>query len=155
MKVELRKNYVLVVSPHLTYLCGLFSGTPQKARAAALFPFIIFRSKEEVVPWIVNHERIHFKQQVETLFIGSIILAVLETLYACLVLKMSFADAYKWRSSEQEAYRNQQDQKHLEARSLWAQLKYLKDKKIFVFGSPGEIIFTNTANSSASSRKNG
>lgn len=153
MKVESREGYILVISPSMTYLCGLFSGMPRKARATAFFPFIVFRSKEEIVPWILNHEQIHFKQQLETLFIGSIILAILETLYACLVLRMSFADAYKWRSGEQEAYRNQQDQEYLKHRPFWAQFKYLRNKRMFTFGKPGEIIFTSAAEASTNPEK--
>lgn len=148
MKVESRDGYILVTSPRLTYLCGLFSGMPRKARAAALFPFIVFRSEDEIVPWILNHEQIHFKQQLETLFVGSILLAVFETLYACVVLRLSFAEAYKWRSGEQEAYRNQQDQEYLKDRPFWAQFKYVRDKRMFTFGKPGEIIFTSAVDAS-------
>lgn len=142
MKIKSEKGYISVISPRLTYFCGLWSGSSKLARAVALFPFIIFRSVDEQVPWIINHERIHFRQQIETLFIGFYILSLLENLYALLILKKNLKEAYKWRSSEQEAYRNQQNFEYLNNRPLWAQFKYIKHKREFTFGNPGEIIFT-------------
>ena len=142
MKVKIEKGYISVISPKLTYFCGLWSGSPKLARAVALFPFIIFRSEDEKVPWIINHERIHFRQQLETLFIGFYILSFLENLYALLILRKNLKEAYKWHSSEQEAYRNQQNFEYLNNRPLWVQFKYIKHKREFTFGNPGEIIFT-------------
>ncbi len=142
MKVKIEKGYISVISPKLTYFCGLWSGSPKLARAVALFPFIIFRSEDEKVPWIINHERIHFRQQIETIFIGFYILSFLENLYALLILRKNLKEAYKWRSSEQEAYRNQQNFEYLNNRPLWLQFKYIKHKREFTFGNPGEIIFT-------------
>lgn len=143
MKIRVEKGYISVVSPKLTWFCGLWGGSPKLARAAAFFPFLIFRSDQEKVPWVINHERIHFRQQLETLFIGAIILTILETAYAVFVLNKSFSEAYTWRSSEQEAYRNQQNFHYLENRPLWEQFKYIKDKKALTFGKPGEIILTD------------
>ena len=143
MKTKIERGYVSVISPKLTWWLGLSSGSPKLARAAAFFPFIIFRSEEERVPWIINHERIHFRQQLETAFVGLLAWSFVETLYARLVLGKSFKEAYLWRSSEQEAYRNQQNFQYLNNRRLWAQFKYIKDKRAFTFGSPGEIIFTS------------
>jgi hypothetical protein len=120
----------------------LFSGSPSLARAAAFFPFIFVRAEDVIAPWLINHERIHFRQQLETLFIGSILFDIVETAYAMFVLRKSLKDAYVWRSSEQEAYRNQQDQTYLQKRKIWSQFRYLKDKRMFKFGPPGEIIFT-------------
>ncbi len=142
MKIKIEKGYISIVSPRLTWLCGLWSGSPRRARAAAFFPFMLFRSEEEKVPWIINHERIHFHQQLETAFVGKLVWSVMETIYAVLVLRKNFKEAYIWRASEQEAYRNQHDSQYLEHRPLWAQFKYVRDKKMFVFGKPGEIIFT-------------
>lgn len=146
MKLKFEKGYISVISPKLTYFCGLWSGSPKLARAVALFPFIIFRGEQEKVPWIINHERIHFRQQIETLFIGFYILSFLENLYALLILRKSLKETYKWRSSEQEAYRNQQNFSYLNNRPLWSQFKYIKDKKLFTFGNPGEIIFSANPN---------
>lgn len=141
MEIKLKRGYIQIVSPIILRLAGILNGTSRTPRAAALFPFIFFRSEEEIVPWIINHERIHFRQQIETLFIGVIVLGILETLYATLILKKHLDDAYLWRSAEQEAYRNQQNQQYLQNRPFWNQFKYLTNKKEFILGSPGEIIY--------------
>ena len=143
MKAKIERGYVSIISPKLTWWLGLFSGSPKLARAAAFFPFIIFRSEEEKVPWIINHERIHFRQQLETAFVGLLAWSFIETLYGRLVLGKNLKEAYLWRSSEQEAYRNQQNFQYLNNRRLWAQFEYIKDKREFTLGSPGEIIFTS------------
>ena len=148
MKIKIEKGYIGIVSPKLTWFCGLWSGSPKLARAAAFFPFIIFRSEEEKLPWLVNHERIHFRQQLETAFVGLLVWSFLETLYARFILGKSFKEAYLYRSSEQEAYRNQQDFSYLQKRPSWSQFKYIKNKRAFTFGSPGEIIFTNDPSAS-------
>lgn len=142
MKILFKKNYILVISPKLTWFCGLSAGTPKLARAAALFPFIIFRSEEEQLPWVINHELIHFRQQIETLFVGLIFLDLFETMYFILVRGKSLGEAYKMRASEQEAYRNQQNMNYLKERKPFALFVYLKDKKEFNYGKPGEIIFS-------------
>ena len=143
MKIKIEKGYIGVVSPKLAWFWGIWSGSPKLARAAAFFPFIIFRSEKEKTPRIINHERIHFRQQLETAFVGLLIWSFFETLYARLVLGKTLKEAYLYRSSEQEAYRNQQDFQYLENRPVLAQFKYIKDKKAFTFGSAGEIIFTS------------
>ncbi len=125
MIIKVEKGYISITSPKLTWLCGLWSGSPDRARAAAFFPFIIFRSEEDKIPWLINHEKIHFRQQIETLFVGFIIWSLLETLYAVLILRKSLKEAYMWRSSEQEAYRNHHNLNYLESRPLWAQFRYV------------------------------
>ena len=86
MNIKIEKNYISVVSPKITWLCGLSSGSPKLARAAAFYPFIFFRAEEDKIPWIINHELIHFKQQIETIFIGKLLLSIIEILYAKIIL---------------------------------------------------------------------
>lgn len=144
MKVELRERYILVIAPRLVYWNTLLthgSEAAKTARAAAFFPLIFFRSREEVVPWIINHEQIHFRQQLALLFVGTWILWGIEWLYARVVLRKAPQEAYLWCSNEQEAYRNQQDFGYLNHRRLFAQYWYLAHKREFTFGQPGEIIY--------------
>ena len=143
MNIKIEKNYISVVSPKITWLCGLSSGSPKLARAAALYPFIFFRSEEDKIPWIINHETIHFRQQIEMLFLGNFILSFLETAYSVLFLRKTLKESYLWRSSEQEAYLNQQDPTYLDNRKFWAQFKYIKNKKDFILGKLGEITLLN------------
>jgi len=140
MKIKPQKDYILVSSPSMVYIFGILSGMPKLAKAAAFFPFIFVRSEEVIEPWLINHERIHFQQQLETLFLGLFILEWIETFYALIVLKKSFKQAYQWRSSEQEAYRNQLDKNYLVHRKRWSLFCYIKNKKEFSFGNHGEII---------------
>jgi hypothetical protein len=78
-----------------------------------VFPFIFVRSETVLVPWLINHERIHIRQQIELLFFGSIILYILEFLYAFLGLGHSWNESYLYTSAEQESYRNQNNAEYL------------------------------------------
>ena len=141
MKVtETNSGCIIITSSKIVYIFGILSGTPSLARAVAIFPFIIIRSEKDMEPWLINHERIHLKQQIEMFFVGLIVLNILETLYAIIFLKKSFSEAYRWRASEQEAYRNQNNLNYLKDRKIWTTFNYLKDKKEFNFGKPGEVI---------------
>ena len=144
MKIRFKKDHVLVISSWLVHLSGIPSGIPEHARAAAFFPFIFVRSEDVVEPWLINHELIHFKQQLETLFIGLLTLKIIESLYAAVILKKSRPERYIWHASEQEAYRNQNDPDYLNHRKTWSLFCYIRDKRQFTFGKPGEIIFTDT-----------
>lgn len=141
MRASFEKGYISVVSPTITYLCGIGNGSPRTTRASAVYPFIFFRSEEEKKPWVITHELIHFQQQIETLFIGSRLINIIEWLYARMFLRMSSEAAYFWRSSEQEAYRNQSDTNYLSTRTLWARFCYFKDKKKIVLGQYGVVSF--------------
>lgn len=133
MKIEIEKGYISIISSKLVWFFGLWSGHPRLAKAVAFFPLIIFRSHEEKIPWIINHEKIHLRQQLETAFVGTFILSFLETIYAKFVLGKTFKEAYLWRSSEQEAYQNQNNFKYLESRRPWTQFKYIRNKKMLTF----------------------
>ncbi len=120
---------------------GFLSGTGKQIKGSALFPFIFVKSDEFVVDWLITHERIHFKQQLETLFIGSIIIYFAEKTYARFALKKSSFDAYLWSSGEQEAYLNMYNKDYLKTRKLWAQFSYVRNKKSFTLTGPGQIKF--------------
>lgn len=141
MKLKVKKTYILIISEKLIFwivFLGSFGNRElaNKAKGLALFPFIIMKSEEHVTDWIINHERIHFRQQIETLFIGVILLHIFERNYARFVLGYSNMDAYTFSSTEQEAYRNQYDETYLQNRKPFAFLKYfkIKNKKKVVFG---------------------
>ncbi len=140
MRIQVKKGYILVVSRTLGYLCGWYSGHAKLAKGAAFYPFIFVQSEELILPWLIIHERIHFRQQLETLIIGSFLITWSERLYARLVLKKNRFEAYLWSSSEQEAYRNMHDDTYLEKRKCWAQFRYMKNKKKITFNGPGQII---------------
>lgn len=107
----------------------------KKAKAAAFYPFIFVRNHKVITPTIINHERIHFQQQIETLFIGTWLLTALETIYALIFLRLGAEERYLYRAIEQEAYRYQHDLDYLKKRKLFAQFKYIKDKKNLSFSA--------------------
>jgi len=78
----------------------------------AIFPFIFIpREESKGVPKLINHERIHLRQQMELLFIGFIIWYFIEL----------YRKGYRGVSFEKEAYQNQDN------------LDYLKNRKWFSF----------------------
>lgn len=122
---------MIIISAWWCTFFGLFGGFPKTARGVTVFPFIFLRSKEEMIPWLINHEKIHIRQQFELLFFGAILLHGAEMLYALLILRLSWYQSYLWCSIEQEAYRNQNDSDYLKNRKMFAQFKYLRNKKKF------------------------
>ena len=143
MKVHLRKGHILIVAPKFVRLIGRIMTGADNARALAVFPFIITTPQDADTPWIINHELIHFRQQIETLFIGLPILSFFEREYARWILKKSKIERYLYVASEQEAYRNQQDSNYLKTRKFGSVFSYVKNKKDFTFGAPGEIRYTH------------
>lgn len=110
-------------------------------RAAAIFPFIVFRDESQIQSWVINHELIHFRQFFDTFFIGLPLLTFFEQLYALIILRKSKPEAYLYAASEQEAYRNQQNFEYLKHRKFGTVFRYVRDKRDFTWGEPGEIVY--------------
>lgn len=95
-----------------------------KANGITLYPFIFIRNaadrRNEV---LINHEKIHIRQQVELLVIFFYIWYVLEYYYWYFKLKDRFL-AYKYISFEREAYAKEKDLNYLRNRKFWAFFKY-------------------------------
>lgn len=140
MKIRVGKGYILVISERLLNFYGFLGGVGNKAKGSAFFPFIFLRSDEFFTPWLVNHEKIHFRQQLETLFIGSLVLSILERFYARFILNKTKFDSYLWGSGEQEAYLNQNNIGYLKSRAVWTQFRYLKNKKNISIPKFGEVV---------------
>lgn len=122
---------MVIVSRRLVIFFAWFSGFSKTAKAVTVFPFIFVRSKDELIPWLVTHEKIHIRQQMELLFIGAVFMHFFEVLYGFLVLRMSWYETYLWCSTEQEAYRNQNDVDYLKNRRIFAQFYYVCNKRKF------------------------
>ena len=140
MKIKFNKGYLLIISKSLVYFFGFLAGVGNEAKGSAFFPFIFVKSEEFIQPWLITHERIHFRQQIETLFIGSFLIAIVERLYARIILGKTKFESYLWLSGEQEAYLNQSNDDYLKTRPLWHQFSYIKNKKKITLPSPGEVI---------------
>lgn len=92
----------------------------------ALFPFIILRSDFRGRPEanvIVNHEKIHIRQQLELLLIPFMIW-YLASFIAGLLRGRSWQDAYRGIIFEAEAYRNMYDLDYLKSRPIFSFMKY-------------------------------
>ncbi len=93
---------------------------PKNYTGLAIYPFIFLKNKSlsdnEI---LINHERIHLKQQIE-LFLWYII----EFLFH-LIRYRKWKKAYRRISFEREAYQNESDLDYLKYRKFWDFLKYI------------------------------
>ena len=95
-----------------------------RVQALAFFPFIFIRKKSyRKDKVLMQHERIHIRQQIELLIIPFYIIYVLNWLFN----RFKYKDAelaYKNIIFEREAYACEKTKKYLNNRSVWAFLKY-------------------------------
>lgn len=94
------------------------------AQAITLFPFI-FLSEKKTENYIINHEKIHIKQQIELLIVPFYLWYGLEFLFYWLKFK-NREQAYLSISFEKEAYSNHYDFTFLKKRPFFNHLKYMK-----------------------------
>lgn len=96
-----------------------------KINGIALFPFIFIRNPEDKKNNVlINHEKIHLRQQVEMLVVFFYLFYVVEYYYW--LAKLKNADqAYLRISFEREAYANERNPDYLSERPFWSFRKYL------------------------------
>lgn len=132
MKVY-RKHSALIVESELLIMCigWLMVGSHgmTEAKAAAFWPFLFIRKPEYATPMFINHERIHFRQQLETFFIGLWLWHIGEDFYSRVILRLKAPDYHYYRAVEQEAYQHQHDLTYLKERRPYAFLKYVRNKR--------------------------
>lgn len=98
---------------------------PKGYRGITLFPFIFLLRKEDKRNAIlVNHERIHIRQQLELLVLPFFIWYGFEFLIRLLQYK-NRKEAYRNISFERESYKNEKDLDYLQQRSFWNFLKFV------------------------------
>lgn len=104
----------------------VFSGLLAKnVRGMAIYPFIFLKDKSlKENPVIINHEKIHLRQQLEMLVLPFYIWYLLEFLIRLIQYKNANA-AYLNICFEKEAYANEGDSDYLKNRKFWAFLKFL------------------------------
>jgi len=78
-------------------------------------------------PLLLNHERIHLRQQAELLILPFYIWYVFEYLIKLMQYKDK-KQAYRNVSFEREAYANEANPDYLKNRKFWAFLKFLNTK---------------------------
>jgi hypothetical protein len=99
--------------------------TPKGFRGITLFPFIVLvdkKDREDVV--MMNHEKIHIRQQLELLIFPFFIWYGIEFLFRWIQYKNRHT-AYRNISFEREAYKKEKDLNYLKSRSFWVFLNYL------------------------------
>ncbi|CAH0996028.1 hypothetical protein EMA8858_02158 [Emticicia aquatica] len=101
----------------------LIKGVPfKKIQGITLFPFIIVRPKKPN-KILLNHERIHIRQQLELLVVPFYIWYLAEWLYHYLRCGHRWK-AYRQISFEREAYDNEENFDYLKNRKFWNFLNY-------------------------------
>ena len=110
------KGMILIVSKYLI---------PNGFRGMTVFPFVVVRDRDaKNYLVLMNHERIHLRQQMELLVLPFFVLYGLDYL----VKLIRYRDknvAYRNVVFEREAYENEKDLEYLKSRSFWKFLRYL------------------------------
>ena len=88
-------------------------------KAMAIWPIIFVRG-ENVSEKTLNHERIHFRQQIELLWFGFYLLYIIEYI-ANLTVFFDSKKAYREISFEKEAYNNAGNKDYLSTRKMFGQ----------------------------------
>ena len=95
-----------------------------KINGITLYPFIFIKNPEDKKNRVlINHEKIHIRQQLELLVIFFYILYIAEYYYHFFRLKNAHS-AYHAISFEREAYSMEHDLNYLKKRKFWAFKKY-------------------------------
>jgi hypothetical protein len=99
---------------------------PKGYSGITIFPFMLLKSKHlKMNKVLMNHEKIHLKQQLEMLIIPFYLWYSFEFLIRLIQYK-NWNIAYRNISFEREAYVNEVNLEYLNNRPLWAFLKYLR-----------------------------
>ena len=98
---------------------------PKKYRGLTFFPFVIIRNKFDKTDLVlINHEKIHLRQQLELLVLPFYTWYFLDFLIKLFRYKDS-NKAYRNIIFEKEAYANENDPNYLKKRSFWGFLRYV------------------------------
>lgn len=106
---------MIIVSDNALRFFGLFFGGSSNIRGLAFWPFIFVSSKTTIDDVLINHERIHLRQQLEMLVLPFYIWYLIE-LYTKGYMNISF---------EKEAYENENNLTYLNKRRIFAFIRYL------------------------------
>lgn len=91
----------------------------------ALFPFVFLKTKElRYHKNLINHEKIHLRQQLELLVLPFYIIYGMEFLVRMLYYR-NWKNAYRNISFEREAYENEKNLDYLKSRPFWEFLRYM------------------------------
>jgi len=94
----------------------------------AFWPFVFLKSKEKASPEVINHERIHLRQQIEILVLPFYLLYFTEYLIRRMQYP-SWHEAYMNISFEREAFTHDKDIEYLSERPFWAWTSFYHQPK--------------------------
>lgn len=98
---------------------------PKGFRGITFFPFIFLKYRSDKNnPVLINHEKIHLKQQLELLILPFFIWYIVEY-YIRIIQYKSKSAAYRNISFEREAYQHENNLNYLKSRGFWKFIKYL------------------------------
>ena len=101
---------------------------PKKYRGLTFFPFIILRNRSDKSNLIlINHEKIHIRQQLELLILPFYILYFSDFLIKMIQYK-DMNKAYRNIIFEREAYTKEKDLDYLKSRSFWQFLNFFENE---------------------------
>ncbi len=107
---------VCIIAPYLF---------PKSYRGFALFPFIFLKYKlDKKNITLINHEKIHLRQQIELLLLPFLFCYFLEFIIRIIQYK-KLDKAYRNISFEREAYTNEQKMNYLKNRKFFSFVNYL------------------------------
>ena len=98
---------------------------PKGYSGITLYPFVFLKTKKMKHDTVLlNHEKIHLKQQLELLILPFYLWYILEFVFRFIQYR-NWQTAYKNISFEKEAYLNEGNLHYLNERRFWRFLKYL------------------------------
>lgn len=106
---------MIIISDRALRFFGLFLGGVDGIRGLAFWPFIFISSNTKIDDVLINHERIHLRQQIEMLIIPFYIWYLIEY----------YRKGYYNVSFEKEAYANEKNFNYLKKRRIFGFIRYL------------------------------
>ncbi|MFD0993233.1 hypothetical protein [Tenacibaculum geojense] len=98
---------------------------PKGYEGLTFYPFIFLKRKDlKEDAKLINHEKIHLKQQLELFIVFFYFLYFFEWCFKLIIYKNKDL-AYRNLSFEREAYRHENNLNYLQERKKWAFIKYL------------------------------
>lgn len=103
---------------------------PKGYSGLTVFPFVFLKNSRFKTDYVlINHEKIHLRQQLEMLLIPFYLVYGLEFLLRLFQYK-NWNLAYRNISFEREAYTNELNLDYLKHRPFWGFLKYIRANEI-------------------------